>query len=258
MARKITAIVDKEFTKEIDTKEKEILLIEERLHKALKTLHFLRYVIITDFYNRKQCQAVANGSESKQTRIHPAIKQIIGKAPRASCEVPTVSDDSAVASTSRDNWNSDSVIEPSIKLEGESMAEVEQRLGHFDDPLIETERPNSSAKNLNGKRSQRDSTVSESADNGPPRKIPRYVPPKSGLPEPQVPSRGARHKVRKRIVVGNISKWIPPDWREDAASHKWTMYVRGSKENAEIADFVGKVRFFLHPSYRPNDVVEVT
>lgn len=36
------------------------------------------------------------------------------------------------------------------------------------------------------------------------------------------------------------------------------MYVRGNKENPDIDDFVSKVRFFLHPSYRPNDVVEVT
>lgn len=61
-----------------------------------------------------------------------------------------------------------------------------------------------------------------------------------------------------RIVIGNISKWVPVDTREDAASHKWMMYVRGPKEAPGVSDFVSKVRFFLHPSYRPHDIAEVT
>ena len=242
VARKITAIVEKEFSKEIDTKEKEILQIEGRLHKALKTLHFLRYVIITDFYNRKQCQAVPPPGESKQTRIHPAIRQIIGKAPRDAEDIIQLTSavDPAIPSTSKNCTFVD------LKQESTSKSEI----------CLDPREIKKTGKIR--KRSDGDEETPGDSIAGPPRKIPRYVPPKSGVPEPAVPSRGARHKVRKRIVVGNISKWIPPDWREDAASHKWTMYVRGSKENADITDFVGKVRFFLHPSYRPNDVVEVT
>lgn len=242
VARKITAIVEKEFSKEIETKEKEILQIEGKLNKALKTLHFLRYVIITDFYNRKQCQATQVAGESKQTRIHPAIKQMIGKAPKTEnfLETHEVGEENSVL-----------VGVKNEKDEISNMSEIEKRLTILPGDLNE-DLP-AETKNL-GKRSKDDFA----AENGPPKKIPRYIPPKSSIPEPQVPSRGARHKVRKRIIVGNISKWISPDWREDAASHKWTMYVRGSKENSDISDFVGKVRFFLHPSYRPNDVVEIT
>jgi Transcription initiation factor IIF, auxiliary subunit len=61
-----------------------------------------------------------------------------------------------------------------------------------------------------------------------------------------------------RIVIGNISKWVPVDTREDSASHKWMMYVRGPREAPDVSDFVSKVRFFLHPSYRPHDIAEVT
>lgn len=60
-----------------------------------------------------------------------------------------------------------------------------------------------------------------------------------------------------RLVVGNVSKWLPPDTRDDAASHKWMVYIRGPKDAPDISSFVSKVRFFLHPSYRPNDVVQV-
>ncbi|XP_033230994.1 YEATS domain-containing protein 2 [Belonocnema kinseyi] len=238
-ARKINAIVEKEFSKEIDTKEKEVLQIQDRLDDALKTLHLLRYAIVTDFYNRKQCQVPEVG-ESKQTRIHPAVKRLIGKSPRVT---RTQFINVAIPSTSKDPRFLDPETTPSTSKSGCEFSECEN-------------------KNVNSEKNSKEQTAKrphpDTSGREPPKKVPRYVPPKSAIPEPPCPSRGVHHKVRKRIVVGNISKWIPPDWREDAASHKWTMYVRGSKGDADIGDFVAKVRFFLHPSYRPNDVVEVT
>ncbi|KZC05694.1 YEATS domain-containing protein 2 [Dufourea novaeangliae] len=221
-AKKITAIIEKEFSQEINAKEKEVLEIQERLHRASKALHFLRYVIVADFYNRKQCHNSQNG-EGRQTQIHPAIKQLIGKSPK-------IYDTSLVATSAECPLNT---VDGLALKSKESEKEVSE-----DCPL----------------KKRNNETDEESR----PKKIPRYIPPKCGVPESPYPSRGIRHKVRKRIIIGNISKWIPPEWREDAASHKWTMYVRGNKDNPDIDDFVSKVRFFLHPSYRPNDVVEVT
>lgn len=43
----------------------------------------------------------------------------------------------------------------------------------------------------------------------------------------------------------------------DQSTHKWMVYVRGSKEEPRIDHYIKKVWFFLHPSYRPNDLVEV-
>ncbi|XP_053986887.1 uncharacterized protein LOC128880631 [Hylaeus volcanicus] len=221
-AKKITTIIEREFSEEINAKEKEVLEIQERLHRASKVLHLLRYVIVADFYNRKQCQN-SQGSEARQIQIHPAIKQLIGKSPKL-CDSSLVS-----TSSSENDFTTSQTVLKSEKLEEET-----------------SERCHA------GKRSI------EADEESRPKKIPRYIPPKSGIPELPCPSRGIRHKARKRIIIGNISKWIPPEWREDAASHKWTMYVRGNKENPDIDDFVSKVRFFLHPSYRPNDVVEIT
>ncbi|CAC5399046.1 YEATS domain-containing protein 2 [Mytilus coruscus] len=72
--------------------------------------------------------------------------------------------------------------------------------------------------------------------------------------------RSSRFKTKKRIVMGNVSKYIPVDRREenDQSTHKWMVYVRGSKEEPRIDHYVKKVWFFLHPSYRPNDLVEVS
>ncbi|ELT93365.1 hypothetical protein CAPTEDRAFT_212910 [Capitella teleta] len=70
----------------------------------------------------------------------------------------------------------------------------------------------------------------------------------------------SRFKVKKRIVIGNISKWIGGEHRDELehATHKWMMYVRGPRDEPAIDHFVSKVWFFLHPSYRPHDLVEIT
>lgn len=206
------------------------------MHKALKTLHLLRYVIVTDFYNRKQCQVSQAAETTKQTRIHPAVKSLFGKAPKFAHYT-----DPAIPSTSTD---------PRFLPNNESLESP------LDIMSLEDSKPKENVDKCNNE-SQSEKRKLENEESRP-RKIPRYVPPKSNVSENTCPSRGIRHKVRKRIIIGNISKWIPPDWREDAASHKWTMYVRGDQDNADISTFVSKVRFFLHPSYCPNDVVEVT
>lgn len=66
-----------------------------------------------------------------------------------------------------------------------------------------------------------------------------------------------RKKTKYRVVVGNISKYMPTKNREDNSTHKWMIYVRGSKEAPNVSHFIKKVVFYLHPSYKPCDVIEV-
>jgi len=89
--------------------------------------------------------------------------------------------------------------------------------------------------------------------------VPVYVPPiikteTNPLPEP----RSAHLKVKRRIIIGNVSKWIPPDDREDMSTHKWMIYVRGDKDFPDVSDVIEKVRFLIHQSYHPNNVIEVS
>lgn len=72
--------------------------------------------------------------------------------------------------------------------------------------------------------------------------------------------RGIRYKNKIRVIVGNVSKYISSDKRDpnDHSTHKWMVYVRCPPGDPDISSLVHKVRFFLHPSYRPNDLVEVT
>ncbi|CAG8457423.1 16589_t:CDS:10 [Acaulospora morrowiae] len=72
---------------------------------------------------------------------------------------------------------------------------------------------------------------------------------------------GSRFYVKRRIVVGNVSKWIAPEKRDPNLfkyTHKWMVYVTGPPYDLNISPFIQRVRFFLHPSYRPMDIVDVT
>ena len=72
--------------------------------------------------------------------------------------------------------------------------------------------------------------------------LPGYVPPKADEKKPKVlDPRGIGHKVKRRFVIGNVSKWIQCDQREDMSTHKWMIYVRGDKDNPDVSDVVKKV-----------------
>ena len=62
-------------------------------------------------------------------------------------------------------------------------------------------------------------------------KIPRYIPPK--VPAEKIitapaPVRGERYCQLKKLVVGNVSRWIPVSERDDSdkASHKWMVLIK--------------------------------
>ena len=76
-------------------------------------------------------------------------------------------------------------------------------------------------------------------------------------PTPEV----TRFYSKKRIVIGNTSQYLHPTStgeQVDGSTHKWMVYVRGPNEEPDISNFVKAVRFFLHPSYHPNDIIRVT
>ncbi|RUS24917.1 yeats family-domain-containing protein [Jimgerdemannia flammicorona] len=71
---------------------------------------------------------------------------------------------------------------------------------------------------------------------------------------------GSRFYVKKRVVIGNVSKFVPKEKRDPHLAkftHKWMVYVVGPPNAPPIATFVSRVRFHLHPSYHPHDVVDV-
>lgn len=71
---------------------------------------------------------------------------------------------------------------------------------------------------------------------------------------------GSRFYVKRRIVVGNVSKFLPMDKRDPRLKdfpYKWMIYVDGTPKPEDITAYVSKVEFHLHESYKPNHIVTV-
>jgi hypothetical protein len=62
-SHRISAIIQKEFSSELASRDKDVHEIQERLHQAQKLMHVLRYVIVSAFYNKKQVQVCNVQSE---------------------------------------------------------------------------------------------------------------------------------------------------------------------------------------------------
>ncbi|KAI9346527.1 yeats family-domain-containing protein [Obelidium mucronatum] len=68
-----------------------------------------------------------------------------------------------------------------------------------------------------------------------------------------------RFLIKQRIVVGNVSRYIPEEKRKlPKFEYKWMIYVQGPPTNPDVTPFISRVRFHLHPDYRPNDVIDVS
>ncbi|RKO84994.1 yeats family-domain-containing protein [Blyttiomyces helicus] len=71
---------------------------------------------------------------------------------------------------------------------------------------------------------------------------------------------GSRFYVKKRIIIGNVSRYIPVGKRDagmEKYQYKWMVYLHGPPLKKDVTSFVKKIRFYLHPDYRPYDVVDV-
>lgn len=63
--------------------------------------------------------------------------------------------------------------------------------------------------------------------------------------------------INRSPFLGNTSQYIGDDNNTSVGiTHKWLIYVK-TKTDVPIEQMICKVRFFLHPSYKPNDVIEV-
>ncbi|KAJ2776379.1 hypothetical protein GGI15_004864 [Coemansia interrupta] len=70
---------------------------------------------------------------------------------------------------------------------------------------------------------------------------------------PPTPVLASRFHVIRRAVVGNTAERVA----DGEYTHRWTVYVRGRAGDASPAQYVRRVRVFLHPSYRPDDIVDL-
>ncbi|XP_062374683.1 YEATS domain-containing protein 2 [Sardina pilchardus] len=231
--QKIEVIIREQFSMEMKNKEHEIEVIGQRLNEARRMMDKLRACIVANYYANAGQPKVQEASKSDALVLnHPAIKRFLESPSRSSSPLNQGSEAASLG--------------PS---ESESLGQ------HVDGGHGERERDG--VWRETGSRGERRPGRNTGKDT--------FGVPSSAVADQQVTyhstgEEASRLYVKKTIVVGNVSKYIAPDKREenDQSTHKWMVYVRGSKKEPSIDHFVRKVWFFLHPSYKPNDLVEVS
>lgn len=239
---KIRDIINRHFNAELANRQNQLELIQQRITKVRKTMHMLRYVLVTSYYNNKNCllntvEDIPGSSDEiptidPQNRIHPAVKKLLGKnsldnftylasrrnkSNKAADNTVTQESDTEALKTSENVSDVNERI--SYKSEVLQPPEVKDSINRFEDkPKLEIKY----------------ATKLEICD-----------------------SIRNRKKTKYRVVIGNISKWVPSESPEDNSTHKWMIYVRGTKDSPSVSHFIQKVVFYLHPSYKPNDVIEL-
>ncbi|CAN0302173.1 unnamed protein product [Lampetra planeri] len=237
--QRIEAIIREQFAQEVKNKEHEIEIIDLRLAEARRMMDKLRACIVASYYASAAQPRASEGGERKKSVEstafnHPAIRKFMDPPSRSSSPANQRSDCS-----SQGQSETESIFQPSDERDG--YRDERERATEEDPDLAREERRpcRNTPKDTFGVPSvaevEKRRTYLQSGDD---------------------PS---RLYFKKTIVVGNVSKYIAPEKREenDQSTHKWMIYVRGSRREPRIDYFVKKVWFFLHPSYKPNDLVEV-
>ncbi|XP_027517798.1 YEATS domain-containing protein 2 isoform X4 [Corapipo altera] len=231
--QKIETIIKEQFAVEMKSKEHEIEVIDQRLIEARRMMDKLRACIVANYYASAGLLKAGEGTRSCDATIlnHPSIKKFLESPSRSSSPANQGSD-----TPSANHSESDSLSQHNDFL-------LDKDNGNLD----AEERLTNSLDQRQSRNAGRDSSGVSSSQKPGQRN--------AGLSNDET----SRLYVKKTIVVGNVSKYIPPDKREenDQSTHKWMVYVRGSRREPSINHFVKKVWFFLHPSYKPNDLVEV-
>nr|XP_025733556.1 YEATS domain-containing protein 2 isoform X2 [Callorhinus ursinus] len=232
--QKIETIIKEQFALEMKNKEHEIEVIDQRLIEARRMMDKLRACIVANYYASAGLLKVSEGSKTCDTMVfnHPAIKKFLESPSRSSSpanqrsETPSANHSESDSLSQHNDFLSDKDNNSNMDIEERLSNNMEQR------PSRNTGRDTASITGSH-KTEQRNADLTGDET--------------------------SRLFVKKTIVVGNVSKYIPPDKREenDQSTHKWMVYVRGSRREPSINHFVKKVWFFLHPSYKPNDLVEV-
>ncbi|XP_041659051.1 YEATS domain-containing protein 2 isoform X5 [Cheilinus undulatus] len=225
--QKIETIIREQFSLEMRNKEHEIDVISQRLNEARRMMDKLRACIVANYYANAGVTKSSEHSAKSDPAVlnHPAIRRFLESPSRSSSPL-----------------NQGSETPSLVHSESESLSQQ-------------------------GDGAERDSEGAWRDDSRPGRNtgkdtfgVPLSIGAEQRVTYHTTGTEASRLYAKKTIVVGNVSKYIPPDKREenDQSTHKWMVYVRGSRKEPSIDHFVKKVWFFLHPSYKPNDLVEVS
>uniref|UniRef100_A0A669EE31 YEATS domain-containing protein 2 n=1 Tax=Oreochromis niloticus TaxID=8128 RepID=A0A669EE31_ORENI len=228
--QKIETIIKEQFSLEMKNKEHEIDVISQRLNEARRMMDKLRACIVANYYASAGLTKLSEHTSKSDPAVlnHPAIRRFLESPSRSSSPL-----------------NQGSETPSLVQSESESLSQQ------------------GDGAERNGEGAWREESSRQERRPGRNTGKDTFGVPSSAEQRVTYHTTGddaSRLYAKKTIVVGNVSKYIPPDKREenDQSTHKWMVYVRGSRREPSINHFVKKVWFFLHPSYKPNDLVEVS
>ena len=208
---KMQNIIHKQFSFEINLKEKEVSTLNHRVHECRASLDRLRACVLAGYYGYGTSPAPVQQTGVRTAKARTDLKE----------------------TNLHDIMNWKRSLPSNLKEQ-----EPDQNLSHQNQTNENLTRTNASQSKIG------------EVD------LPNLFGPDK---TDSLTGNESRFYVKRKIIIGNTSKFILPEQRErnDRSTHKWMVYVRGPKDDGELQNFISKVWFLLHPSYKPNDLVEV-
>ncbi|XP_019845204.2 uncharacterized protein LOC105224210 isoform X1 [Bactrocera dorsalis] len=270
----VSEIISNEFKKEISLKQEHLAAIEKRLDQARSLLDRLRYVIVSEYYQKQElsisaCDTLAiRGKETLfdkedhglQMALHPSFKKRMGDYPNKLYEViqrplPERLAAQNALNTLRSRSQSQKRQKKRLQQLIKNQALVVDHSKEKDIPMVDAVGTfhQTSSHNNDFTDLQSSNTV----------KIASFIPSET---RKSLNSARFNNKTKHLVVIGNTSTYIggEVDARaevklssENMLTHKWLVYVQSKDTKLNLESFIKKVRFHLHPSYRPNDIVDI-
>ncbi|CAH2083906.1 unnamed protein product [Euphydryas editha] len=243
---KIKQIIQREFRNELNVRENEVKLIDQRMTSARRYLHQVRYALVNNYYNEQKLQLTGSQIEDdialqteprarsevssilreSQRRLHPSVRKLIGKK---TVDIEEIFKSREPRNKSRKDYSA--MVQPkNITISADSTVSLRPGIEN-----VKEEEPCSSK----------------------PKKIPRHLDPKVNNVVTLDEITRNKKKHRFRIIIGNTSKYAPPASRLDRSTHKWLLYVRGPPSHPDLSRVLSGVDVQLHHSYAPHHTVHI-
>ncbi|XP_072937549.1 uncharacterized protein D12 [Epargyreus clarus] len=251
---KIKRIIRREFANELEVREKEVTLIDQRLTTARRILHKLRYALVNNFFKQEQLQLSSAHLQDDlealsqvqakpelstllregQRRIHPSLRKLLGK------ETVDLEEIFKTRETRKKRQDYHAMVKSK---------NITTPVGN-----VGSLRPVKPKESIDV---QIHPPVPKDPGTSKPKKVPRHLDPK--IVDVYTIDEATRNKMKQRyrIIIGNTSKYAPGASRADRSTHKWLLYIRGPASNPDPSRVLRAATVRLHHSYAPHHTVHL-
>ncbi|KAF6203757.1 hypothetical protein GE061_002092 [Apolygus lucorum] len=244
---RLAAVLKNVITTEINLRAADLTTTEQNINTVREYLNKTRQAVCADFYDD-------NFKTTLQKPPHRAVKKTFaGKRP-----VKQESEESDPwPHSSSSPQSSGSQFLDRKKVNYETCDAIKEEPPDSDDNDTLKKGDPEADENPQAKYLDPDEKLDQSGDVE--KRRPRYIPPVIPVNQIQhsLKPRGNKTMKKVRFLVRNNSKYILTPEDSSGATHKWSLNVKLNDESMDISQIVSKVVFYLHPSYKPHDVVTV-